>query len=158
MVSEVFTTTLYNSNSIGLNKITNLLTRLLTLVIEVFEKIDHQIISLDQKIDTLERLPHQPHDYNPHLVNHVSPILPIQNQEANTGSSSSMKDELRAAIRQRSNQNFGIPSKLKRVNDSIQEDQNPQNTVKPQISMLNHSSLHIELKEAFQRLHQTKGE
>ena len=147
MVSEVFTTTLYNSNSIGLNMITNLLTRLLTLVIEVFDKIDNQIISLDQKIDTLERLPLITHDYNPQLVNHVSPILPIQNQEANTGSSSFIEDELRAAIRQRSNQNFGIPSKLNRVNDSIQEDQNPQHTVKPQISMLNHSSLHIELKE-----------
>ncbi len=133
MVSEVFTSTLYNSNSIVLNKITNLLTRLLTLVIEVFEKIDNQIISLDQKIDTLERLPLITHDYNPQLVNHVPPILPIQNQEANTGSSSSMKDELRAAIRQRSNQNFGIPSKLNRVNDSIQEDKNPQNMVKPQI-------------------------
>ena len=158
MVSEVFTATLYNSNSRELNKMTYLLTRLLTLVIEVFEKIDNQIISLDQKIDTLEQLPHKTQDYNPQLVNHGSPILPIQNQKANTGSSSFIKDELRTAIRQRSNQNISIPSKLNRVNYSIQEDKNQKNTAIPQISMLNHSSLHIELKEAFQRLHQTKGE
>ncbi len=158
MVSEIFPSTLHKSTPIALEDMTKLLTRLLSLVIGVFEKIDTRITNLDLKIDTLERLPIKTYEYTPQLVDHYSPILTIQNQEMNPRSPSTMEDELRAAIRQRANQNIRIPPKIDNPNNSIQENKMLKNTVKPQMSMLNHSSLHIELKEAFQRLNKTVGE